>query len=109
MYDPQRTEGHQRRRQRSYANLDNARNTAMTTRGYNSSDTRKCMSEAFKSRTGKNARKWQLDAAEAMILGLDGSGISGTGSGKTIAYMLPLFLPQNHDRMLIVISPLKAQ
>lgn len=43
-----------------------------------------------------------------MTLGLDGSTLAGTGAGKTAVYMLPLFLPGNGDKMLVVVSPLKA-
>ena len=53
-------------------------------------------------------REWQLDAAEALILGLDTFIVAGTGSGKTIPYMLPLLLPENRRKMIVVISPLKA-
>lgn len=66
------------------------------------------MAEGFKKGTRKEARKWPLDCAEALTLGLDGSTLAGTGAGKTAVYMLPLFLPGNGDKMLVVVSPLKA-
>lgn len=35
---------------------------------------------------------WQLDAAEALILGFDCVVVAGTGAGKTIPFTLPLFV-----------------
>jgi len=49
---------------------------------------------------------WQLDLAEALILGLDATVIAGTGSGKTLPWALPLLLEQNRDKICLVISPL---
>ncbi|KAH9918157.1 P-loop containing nucleoside triphosphate hydrolase protein [Fomitopsis serialis] len=54
------------------------------------------------------ARKWQLDEAESLVLGLDSSYIAGTGAGKTVPYMLPLFLPEFRSKVLVVVSPLKS-
>ena len=49
---------------------------------------------------------WQLDVTEALLLGLDSVVIAGTGSGKTIPFMLPLMLRPNGP--LLIISPLKV-
>ncbi|KAJ7506438.1 hypothetical protein B0H11DRAFT_1707242, partial [Mycena galericulata] len=35
---------------------------------------------------------WQIEVAEALILGLDAVVIAGTGAGKTIPFMMPLLL-----------------
>ena len=53
---------------------------------------------------GKSPYAWQLDAAEALILGLDCIVIAGTGAGKTIPFVLPLFSPDFQDKMVIIIS-----
>ncbi|THU89188.1 P-loop containing nucleoside triphosphate hydrolase protein [Dendrothele bispora CBS 962.96] len=77
----------------------------MQTRGYNSTDTRNLMQATFTQKFGKPAYDWQLNVSEALILGLDCIVVAGTGSGKTIPFMLPL-LGDDHFRIL-VISPLK--
>jgi ATP-dependent helicase YprA (DUF1998 family) len=46
-----------------------------------------------------------LDVAEALLLGLDSVVIAGTGSGKTIPFMLPLLL--HPEKMVLILSPLK--
>jgi ATP-dependent helicase YprA (DUF1998 family) len=51
-------------------------------------------------------REWQLDVAEALLLGIDTVVIAGTGSGKTIPFMLLLVL--NPEKMVLIISPLKV-
>jgi len=51
---------------------------------------------------------FQLDVAEALILGLDTTVIAGTGSGKTLPWAMPLLLDENKGRACLVISPLKA-
>ncbi|KAF8341697.1 hypothetical protein F5887DRAFT_1076461 [Amanita rubescens] len=45
---------------------------------------------------------WQLDVAEALILGLD----AGTGAGKSMPFVMPLFAFP--DKMVIILSPLNA-
>ncbi|KAI0079102.1 P-loop containing nucleoside triphosphate hydrolase protein [Panus rudis PR-1116 ss-1] len=95
--------------QRSKVNLMQARQKAAIARNYNSQETRKVMSQKFSFRSnGKKPHDWQLDAAECLILGLNGVVIARTGAGKTVPYMLPFFLPENKDKVLVVISPLKA-
>jgi bloom syndrome protein len=49
---------------------------------------------------------WQLDATEAILLGLDSIVIAGTGSGKTMPFMMPLTL--DPKKKIIIISPLKV-
>jgi ATP-dependent helicase YprA (DUF1998 family) len=57
---------------------------------------------------GKMPYDWQLDAAEALILGLDCVVVAGTGAGKTIPFVLPLFAQGSQDKLVIIISPLNA-
>ncbi|KAF9537693.1 P-loop containing nucleoside triphosphate hydrolase protein, partial [Agrocybe pediades] len=47
-----------------------------------------------------------LDIAEALLLGLDCSVIAGTGSGKTLPFVLPLLVETK--KVTIIISPLNA-
>ncbi|KAI0359013.1 P-loop containing nucleoside triphosphate hydrolase protein [Trametes cingulata] len=67
------------------------------------------MAEEFSRRAnGQQPFAWQLDAAEAIVLGLDCVVVAGTGAGKTIPYILPLFLPEFRDKLMVIISPLKS-
>ena len=50
--------------------------------------------------------EWQLDVVEALLLAIDSVVIVGTGSGKTIPFMLPLLL--HCDKMVLIVSPLKV-
>ncbi|KAH9857945.1 P-loop containing nucleoside triphosphate hydrolase protein [Lenzites betulinus] len=99
----------QKRQKLGQENLRKARQKHFSASGYNSAETRKLMVDSFETRSGgKRPYKWQLDVAEAFLLGLDCIVIAGTGSGKTIPYLLPLLLPQNAHKTLPVISPLKS-
>jgi ATP-dependent helicase YprA (DUF1998 family) len=57
---------------------------------------------------GRIPYEWQLDAAEALILGLDCVVVAGTGAGKTIPFVLPLFVQDSRDKLVLIISPLNA-
>jgi hypothetical protein len=46
-----------------------------------------------------------VDAAEAMLVGLDSVVIAGTAAGKTMPFMMPLLLDSKNKA--IIISPLK--
>ncbi|TFY64233.1 hypothetical protein EVJ58_g2763 [Rhodofomes roseus] len=91
-------------------NLERARKKATEERGYDSARTRRIMATQLHARSnGKmTVREWQLNDAEAIVLGLDSSVIAGTGAGKTIPYMLPLLLPEFASKILVVVSPLKS-
>ncbi|KAI0790865.1 P-loop containing nucleoside triphosphate hydrolase protein [Abortiporus biennis] len=66
------------------------------------------MSREFKSRTGKQAREWQLDVAECLLLGIDSVMIAGTGAGKTVPYMLPHFVTEfTKNKVMFIVQPLK--
>lgn len=92
----------------SKKNLENARGQARQERGYNSARTRQTMDAELARRTGMNAREWQLDAAEAFVLGLDCTIIAGTEAGKTIPMLLPSLLPEYRKKVTVALSPLKA-
>lgn len=91
---------------RSFRNLTAAREKASEKSGYDSLRTRIETTTTFRSRFGQDPYEWQLDAAEAVILGLDTVVIAGTSSGKTIPFLLPLLLDKK--KKAIVISPLKV-
>ena len=76
---------------------------------YNSHATREALTNAVKAAFNQNIpRDFQLDVAEALILGLDTTVVAGTGSGKTLPWAMPLLLDENKGRACMVISPLKA-
>jgi len=56
----------------------------------------------------KSPRDFQLDVAEALILGLDTTVVAGTGSGKTLPWAMPLLLDENKERTCLVVLPLKV-
>lgn len=92
---------------RSTGNLQRAREEAFKTRGYQSAATRaKLHSEFSKRNDGMVAYDWQVDVSEALLLGLDCSVIAGTGAGKTMPFVMPLFVESN--KIIIIISPLNA-
>ena len=76
---------------------------------YNSNATREALTNAVKAAFNQNVPcTFQLDVVEALLLGLDTTLVAGTGSGKTIPWVMPLLLDKNKQRGLLVISPLKA-
>ena len=102
-----RTESHERDQERSSLNLLNARLKAKESRGYDYLNTCRKISEEFKSRNNNlEPYDWQLDVAEAILLGLDCTVIAGTGAGKTMPFMMPLLL--HPEKCIIILSPLKV-
>jgi ATP-dependent helicase YprA (DUF1998 family) len=94
---------------RASGTLKNARDAALKDWNYDSEGTRQTMSRTFQGVfNGKMPYDWQLDAAEALILGLDCVVVAGTGAGKTIPFVLPLFAQGSQDKLVIIISPLNA-
>ena len=94
----------ERERELSYKILSETR---AKREGYDSQATRRILSDSVTARCPAiTPYDWQLDLAEALILGLDATVIAGTGSGKTLPWALPLLLEQNHDKICLVISPL---
>lgn len=124
-----RAELHEHQRVRSYALLDVARKRAKEEWGYDSVEARCIMTEecVTRSKGAITPHEWQLDIAECLVLGIDCELIAPTGSGKTIAFMLPLFYWQRphkkeeggekgkgrtdqkeKPKVLIVVSPLNT-
>jgi len=82
--------------------LKNACNAALKDRNYNSEGTRQRMSQKLQDVFDERIPyDWQLDAAEALILGLDCVVVAGTGAGKTIPFMLPLFVHDSWDKLVL--------
>ena len=93
--------------ERSTRNLQKAQEEAFKMRGYQSAATRmKLCAEFTKRNEGLVAYDWQIDVSEALLLGLDCSVIAGTGAGKTMPFVMPLFVES--DKIMIIISPLNA-
>lgn len=104
-----RLDHHIRDAQKSAKLLQKARDDANKTRegGYCSAAVRaKIRNEFAKRNPGKIAHPWQVNIGEALELGLDCSLLAGTGSGKTIPFVMPLF--SQLDKIVIIISPLNA-
>ena len=69
--------------------------------------TRQKISEEFRHRCNNlEPYPWQLNVAEALLLGLDCSVIAATGSGKTMPFVMPLFAQP--EKQVLIISPLNA-
>ncbi|KAI6139196.1 P-loop containing nucleoside triphosphate hydrolase protein, partial [Pisolithus tinctorius] len=73
---------------------------------YSSKTTRHSLSAICKERTGHKPYPWQLDCAEAFVLGIDCIVLAGTGFGKTLPFTIPSLLYL--DKITIIISPLNA-
>lgn len=102
-----RISSHCRDRERSVKILQAAKDAAFQSRGYNSAVTRQELFKEFKMRNNNmEPYAWQLDVAEALILGVDCSVIAGTGAGKTMPFAMPLFVQS--DKIHVIISPLNA-
>lgn len=96
-------------RKESLERLQAAKKLAERLGAYDSRKARGEMARMFSDVSrGKVARDWQLDQAETLMLGIDSVLVAGTGAGKTLPYMLPLLLPENRGKMIVVISPLKS-
>jgi ATP-dependent helicase YprA (DUF1998 family) len=78
--------------------LQKVRDEALKSRGYQSAPTRAKLRTEFSIRNaGMVPYGWQVDVAEALLLGLDCSVIAGTGAGKTMPFVMPLFVePENN-------------
>ncbi|KAF7334751.1 P-loop containing nucleoside triphosphate hydrolase protein [Mycena sanguinolenta] len=102
-----RLDSHRRDAAKSAKILQKAREDASKSRGYQSAPTRARIRNEFMARNnGMIAHEWQVDIGEALHLGLDCSLIAGTGAGKTMPFVMPLF--EESDKVIIIISPLNA-
>jgi len=100
-------DSHQKEVKQSTACLQKAWDDTFKKRGYQSATTHMTLHAEFCHRNpGKVPYPWQVDVREALHLGLDCSVIAGTGAGKTMPFIMPLFL--DPKKIVIVISPLNA-
>ena len=100
---------HQKRASASQSLLEDARHlaAAQPRQPYSSEATRETITKIFKGRmNGLTPYDWQMEVAEALILGLDCLVIAGTGAGKSMPFVMPLFAFP--DKMVVIISPLNA-
>ena len=92
---------------RSAATLEQARKHFAEKQKYSSSATRQKLRDELSSHTnGIEAYEWQVDVSEAILLGLDCTVIAGTGAGKTMPFVMPLFVEPK--KVVVIISPLNA-
>lgn len=91
---------------RSTKLLEKARQEAHKSRKYDSAAARALMSDGCLECKGFRPHSWQLDVAEAVLLGLDTVLIAGTGSGKTLPFVLPLFADKTGYSKVIIVSTL---
>ncbi|VDC03193.1 unnamed protein product [Peniophora sp. CBMAI 1063] len=101
-----RASAHNEEYRRSMKLLEEAREKAAPS--YNSAHARRVMTEECQRRSGGEITPfpWQLDIAECLLLGVDTELIAATGAGKTIPFVLPLFL--DPKKCIVVLSPLNA-
>jgi len=98
---------HDHEKDRSYRVLDKARQKAFRKDGYDSATTRRRLTELFRKRfDGAEPRSWQLEVTEAILLGVNSLVIAGTGTGKTMPFMMPLMLD---PKKALIISTLKIR
>lgn len=91
--------------EQSYAYLSSQKARANTPT-YCYKTTRHSLSRICEARTVRRPYTWQLDCAEALVLGIDCIVLAGTGFRKTLPFTIPSFL--HPDKITIVISPLNA-
>lgn len=102
---------HEDRASHSLALLRAAKQKAIKQRigGYSSSTYRSSVTRALLPRFNRrHPYNWQLDISEAIELGLDCLLISGTGSGKTLPFVLPIIGDLTRTKKVVIISPLLA-
>jgi len=91
---------------RTYENLEEARQRAQEESGYNSEQARRDMAAIAREKFGYAPYEWQVDVAEAFVLGMDATVIAPTGAGKSIPFALPLL--RDRSKMIVIIYPLIA-
>ena len=96
---------HSEEKKLSYSNLLKSRNLAACTSGYHNEFVRQALTKVCSERCHNIPYEWQLDAAEAFFLGLNCTILAGTGSGKSLPFVMPSMV---HDKIVVVLSPLNA-
>lgn len=107
-----RRKAHADRRALSLKLLEEARKLALLrSKPFDSKAARLVIENALFERSGRRIKpySWQLDVAEALLLGLDCVVIAGTGFGKSLPFILSLLAGGTYEDMIIVvICPLNA-
>lgn len=102
-----RKEAHDEERRQSGLFLQEAVLAAARNLRYDSTATRaKIQTEFTRRNSGKQPYNWQVNVTEALLLGLDCTVIAGTGAGKTMPFVMPLFV--HPKKVVVIISPLNA-
>ena len=110
---------------KSMALLDASWDVARDSRGYNCKKTlsvyydlvhpqhykwyygsRMILSKVSKLFGRKQPYNWQINVCKVLLLGLDCILIAATGAGKTLPFVMPLFINKTCHKMVIIISPL---
>jgi ATP-dependent helicase YprA (DUF1998 family) len=101
------TLSHAEQVKKSYSNLERARELSQKTSGYSTHAIRHALTTAcLENCHNQIPYPWQLDSAEAFLLGLDCTVIAGTGSGKSLPFIMPsMIFP---EKILVVISSLNS-
>jgi superfamily II DNA helicase RecQ len=63
--------------------------------------------EVVKRVTGFEPYGWQLNVGEVLWLRINCLVIAGTGSGKSIPFVMPILTAKEHGWMIWIISPLR--
>ena len=102
-----RIENHENDEECAARILETAREDAKKKSKYDSKTTRDKIYQEFRARFNNHEPyDWQLNVAEALVLGLDCSVIAGTGAGKTMPFVMPLFA--DPTKQVLILSPLNA-
>ncbi|KAF7323860.1 Bloom syndrome [Mycena kentingensis (nom. inval.)] len=102
-----RIDNHERKAAKAAKVLQDARDAAQKSSGYNSQQTRNNIrTKIADCNHGMVARDWQVDVGEAMILGVDCTVIATTGAGKSLPFVMPVLV--NPEKVVVIISPLNA-
>ena len=96
---------HSEEKKLSYSNLLKSCNLAACTSGYHSEFVRQALTKVCSEQCHNIPYEWQLDAAEAFFLGLNCTILVGTGSGKSLPFVMPSMV---HDKIVVVLSSLNA-
>ena len=88
-----------------------ARAAAHKSRGYDSEARRNIIRRtAVEAFGGKEPYQWQIDACEAILLGLDCIVIAGTGAGKSLTFaMVPFMVPKSITWILAPLNYIEEQ
>ncbi|KIK81787.1 hypothetical protein PAXRUDRAFT_155267, partial [Paxillus rubicundulus Ve08.2h10] len=89
-------DSHTEQKKKLYTNLVDSQEVATKTSSYSSEKSRKAFIDTCLHRCNNQPPySWQLDAAKAFYLGLDCTVLAGTGSRKSLPFVMPCMLSSN--------------